>query len=112
MSNLKKRIGIAKGVKVPDDNAALNAEIAELFIAKGRRTPARVKRGYAIARDLSAAFETGLKQAFAELDGPFAPRFAPRHYVDIMTTSSAELGRAFKAHLRDALWEAKRRKKK
>lgn len=53
-----------------------------------------------------AAIEKGLGEVF---DDPECP-FSPRHYVELMTMSNAELGRRFKRALRDELYEAKRRK--
>ena len=98
------RIGVVKGVvEVPDDIDALNAQIAELFIGKGERP----RKARAVAREISAAIEKGIKDALAELDGPIAPR----HFVDVMTMSSVELGRAFKHALRDELWQAKHQKR-
>jgi len=97
------RIGVVKGVvEVPDDIDALNFQIAELFIGKGERT----RKAHTIAREISAAIEQGIRQALAELDGPIAPR----HIVDCMTMSSADVGRMFKRALRDELWQAKQRK--
>jgi hypothetical protein len=103
MTPPSSRIGIAKGVvEVPEDIDALNAQIAELFIGKGART----RKAHAIAREISAAMETGIRDALVELDDPIAPR----HIVDCMTMSSVDVGRMFKRALLDELWQAKQRK--
>jgi hypothetical protein len=48
-------------------------------------------------REVSAAIDEGI--------GPYMESITPRYYVMLMTMSSAELGRAFKSAIRDALYE-------
>jgi hypothetical protein len=98
-----KRIGTAKGVKVPDDIYTFNVLIAEWFIKKGESK----RKARAIAREMSTAIKSGVKQALSEPDSPVAPR----HIVDMMTMSSVELGRGFKQVLQDQLWDAKHQKR-
>jgi hypothetical protein len=52
-------------------------------------------------RELEADFVKALRDVLADSDTPMAPR----RYVDLMTSSSRDLGRAFRAMLLDAQWD-------
>jgi hypothetical protein len=54
-----------------------------------------------LSKKLEAAIEKALAEAFADCE------LAPRHYVELMTCSSRDLGRHFKAMLADELWDRK-----
>lgn len=80
---------------VPDCGATMMAE------RKGKRR----RLGDVNVQSLSREFEAALRRggAIAELK-----EMSPREFVDLMTSSSFEIGRIFKRGLRDALYDLRR----